>query len=411
MTASTDRDKLPVAKILTWVLTTVAGGFIGILLKYFWEAPRPVVELLNVEIAFVQKQRRLNLPQSLVGEVKDHYYFPRLDADVTTEDILEAIQKAELTDSEMVDLSKKIDQLIEFLKTRTGSVEGRRQEFLVTWASSSEFLSDVTKAVAGATEDDLPNRYQKHPPGSENLTVSLWPGRVMDLTELDERKSRQGESTAGGPAGNYRQLKRDVHLTNLLRRLWIYVEPDVLIPIMQEAKRVVSDWLQSSKATASTLRSFIAIQNPPKFVVKALVTNRGMRPLPIRALGILRVRIPSRASGNEDSGETIPVRLAGMSDSEVVTVIDGGKSAVVSLASIETAQHLVEANPAFQASAGQSELSSSRLQQLYDGGGLSASIGLAQAGADESGVALRPSIYKPIGPQSEETAFGLLLEK
>ena len=411
MTVSTAGEKLPVAKILTWVLTTVVGAVIGILLKYFWEAPRPVVELLNVEIAFLQKQRRLNLSQPLVVEVKNHPYFPRLDADVTTEEILDAIQKAELTDSEMVDLGVKIDELIELLKTRTGSVESRRQEFLVAWAGSSELLSDVTKAVVAALENDLPNHYGKHPPGAENLTVSLWPGRVMDLAELDERKSRPGESTGGDPASNYRRLKRDAHLANLLRRLWIYLEPDVLIPIMQDAKQLVSDWLQSSKATASKLRSVIDVQNPSKFVVKALVTNRGMRPLPIRALGILKLRIPSRVSGNEDSRETIPVKLAGISDSEVVTVIDGGKSAVVSLASMETVQDLVEANPAFQANTDRHELHSSRLHQLYDGGGLSASIGLAQAGAGESSVALRPSMYKPIGPQSEESAFRLLLEK
>jgi hypothetical protein len=411
MTASTDKSKQPVAKILVWFLTTVMGAFIGILLKFIWEAPRPVIELLAVELTSEQQQRPLNLPPSLVGAVKDHYYFPRIAADATTEDILDAIQKAEQTDSEMVDINAKIDALIELLRTRTGPVERRRTEFLVAWSAGeiSDVLSDVIKVVVGAREDDLPNHYKKHPQGTESLTVSLWPGRIMDLTELDEKEIRQGELSGAGPANAYRRVKRDAHLTNLLRRLWIYLEPDVLIPVMEDAKQVVSEWVQSSKATASQLRAILAIQNPPRLVVKALVTNRGMRPLPIRALGVLRIKIPSRESGTEDSAETIPIKLAGVSDKEVVTVVDGGKAAVIALASIETAQALVEDHPAFQARTDKDELTSSRLQQLYDGGGLSASIGLAQAGANESSVALRPSIYRPIGPQSEEKAFGLLL--
>lgn len=411
MTATTEADKLPIGKILTWVLTTVAGGLIGILLKYFWEAPRPVVELLSVELASVQQERRLNLTSALVVEVKDHFYFPRLNADVTTAEILEAIQKAELADSEVADLGEKFDELIAILNKKTGTLESRRQEFLVAWASSSELLTDVARAVVGDKEGELPARYQKHPPGTETLTVSLWPGRVMDLAELDERVSRQGEAAGGGSAGNFRKPRQDAHLANLLRRLWIYLEPDVLIPILQESKRLASAWLQSSRATARRLKSVIALQNPSKFVVKTLVTNRGMRPLPIRSLGILKVSMPSRDPGYAEARESVPIKLTGASDNDVVTVIDGGKSGVVSLVSIETAQNLVEANPAFQARTAKEDLTSSRLQQLYDGGGLSASVVLAQAGADESGVALRPSDYKAFGPPAEETAFELLLDE
>ena len=386
-----------------WILTTVGAAAVGITLKDVWEAPRAHVQLVSLDLRPHKSRSAIKLDPALLEQIGEHAYFPNIDRETDTDTILEKVQTAEQLDPQYQELVARIDKLIELLRNRGGDVTDRRKEFLRLWGKGVDnYLESITKAVLPEYEQHLPERYQKHPVGSEGLYVQLAPGQVMDLTELDEERFAQEESRVSGPVNVYGRVKRDAHNTNLLRRLWVYLEPPIFIPLLEQVKSLTVTWIDSSRSIAKLVREGIAAQNPDYIDVVVLVANTGARPLPIRQLGLLWLKLPGRIAGSDN--EYVPIPMGDAPIEGDVIVIDGGTAKTFALSSRKSLADVVEGNPALQGDPA-AGVEKSRFRQLLDGGGLAAAVALARAGGTANAAALAPSEFRPVGRQSTEGLF------
>lgn len=396
--------------VLFWLATTVGSAAIGIVLKATWDAPRPTTELISVELTSPATGVKISLPPALVTLTDSHMYFTTLESSVTMKQVDDAIAEAKSSDNSWLSLDTKIDTLIELLKTRAGPVESRRVEFLQQWAegTNSHILDNVVETIAYDRQDKLPQAYLHHPKDAQDLSVKVSDNAYMNLSEIDESRVAQQEAASEGPIKALNSdIVRKARRTNLLRRLWIYLEPSVFIPILEDGRTVIDAQIKSSQEIARRLTLVVAEQNPPKLIAKVLVTNRGSDPLPVRHIGAILLRVPSRDGG---APSTEAVKLAIPDDTDIVSIIEGGKAAAITFTSVESVAELVRNRPGFQATSTTEDPQASRLAQLFSGGGISAAVRLARAGVSDATAPMGVSEYKPVGPQSREGLYNALLK-
>lgn len=402
----------PIYRVLLWLSATLISALAGIVLKAQWDAPRPTTELVSVELMSPKSGSKVALPASLAVNTREHIYFNELESDSSMKDIEEALTRAESFDRDFSALEAKIDALVELLKTRAGSAESRRLDFLLKWSEggNGETLTRLVKTIVGRKETQLPSHYAQHPKGQEYLVVQLSPQRAMSLSLIDEEQIARGQALVKGPVNVYENTKRDARYTNLVRRLWIYIEPEILIPILEETKQYTQNSVRQSKQIANDIRSTIASQNPPRMVVRVLITNRGADPLPVRNIAALLIRLPGRDSTQNSKIDNESIKILLKDDEELVTIVEGNKSVALTFISAESASDMVRSRPAFQSQTASVDFSTSRLRQLFEGGGIAAAVRLAKAGVPDLEAALKSSDYKPVGPQSRESLYQVLLK-
>ena len=56
MNGENHANSSPLAKSLKWFLATVFGAVLGLVVKHYWEAPRPVTELVSVNVTSATEQ-------------------------------------------------------------------------------------------------------------------------------------------------------------------------------------------------------------------------------------------------------------------------------------------------------------------------------------------------------------------
>ena len=151
-------------KAAVWVITVVVSAFIGVAIKWWWEAPRPNVELSTVQLrpATVPKTR-VDVARDLRRRIDRHAYIDNVKEHATVQDIRELISSAEEGDETIRGLVARIDRLLELLRTRstTWNVDNRRQEFLTAWVEggAGSTLESTVKQVLASREASLPALY------------------------------------------------------------------------------------------------------------------------------------------------------------------------------------------------------------------------------------------------------------
>ena len=388
-----------------WVIATIFGALLGLAVKHFWEAPRPVVELISVDVSSKQEDTSVFVDLATVSEISEHPYYPDIESSISAASLIQAIDGAKQADRKQERIITKLDVLIDLLRTRAGEVAIRRKEFLIEWGKGdNETLEKIVQSVLVARESQLPKKYKSHPEGSENLFISLAPGLTVDLSELDEEALAQGESEVSGPVNVYQRVKRAARETNLLRRFLIYLEPSIGISLLEDSKKLVQSWLSRSESLSAILTGVLSEQSPERIFAEVLITNRGTRPLPLRGIATIHIRLPKRGEENQAS-EVVPVRMKVEAAEHAAFVIDGGNAQIVSFVSLEAVGTIVENHSSFQAVA---DGESSRFIQLYRGEGLSASAHLLEAGKKLNDASLPPSSFTPIGEKAGLSAYQAL---
>jgi hypothetical protein len=388
---------------LIWVLTVVGSAWIGQIVRSWWEAPQPHVELSTVQLkSDGTASDPADVPIELRERIADHIYIPELEGALTVEGVRDAISGIKESDIKYRSLSGRIDKLVELLKTRatTLPIDERRTELLSVWfaGTQGDALTALVRAELARRESDLPERYRRPRDTNHTQWVTLPDGSVIHTAESDEGKPGTRDARAA-------------HNTNLMRRGFEFVEPDVLIPVLTAARSALAQAFIDSAKIASELSDVIMAIHPERIMATVLISNRGGRPLALRELAVLSLRLPM--SDASDSPNWIYVDLESGSNTQV-SVIPGGEVRVLTLRSRETISELVELESqklGEVAKAGASDAGQSRLKLLFNGGGLYASVALASAGADPHKAVIGTTDLRQVGSQADDLVLRALREQ
>lgn len=395
-------SKFPAVKaVALWAITTIASAIIGFALKGYWEAPRPVSDLVSLDMTLPDPNAKISLPDDLVNATRDHPYFETLPAAVTVKRLQGAIAKAAGMGALWSRLNARTAHLITLLQTDDGPIDRRRLDFcrvMVGDGDGSE-LGRIIKLVMQLPDaSPLPDRYSHHPHGQEVLAVQVTSADTMVLSEINEE-----EAIREAKVGDADEVRQEIRITNQFRRLLIYLEPEVLVPLLEKTEIFIRSNVDSSTEIQQSLGTLLLAQEPsPHLVARVIVTNRGTDALALRNYAALLLKMPSREADTPES--VVPILM--VSGPDLVTVLEGDKAVALTFTSEESVKDLINDHPDLQSKGtGDAE---SRLMQLLEAGGISASIRLARAGVSDKSAPLAKSEYRPVGPQSREATFNLL---
>ena len=390
-------------RIGIWALPVFGSAIIGVLVKDFWEAPRPTIEIAAVSLQAVDAEKEIDLDPALVGRIQDHVFVENLELRVSTAEVKEAMSDAEVDVKKFKSLIERLDRLQELLRTRSGPIDLRRREFLAAWFAGDDggTLDSLVKSVL--VEHELPDHYRSHPDNMKDISVDLGPS-VVSLREVDEERVAQEQSK--GSVNTYERVRRDARRTNYLRRLWIHLEPDIFIPTLKRASDFLIEQLEESRAIVAELDEAIAEQNPDHILVTAVLGNRGRRPLGIRHLGALWLRLPSR-SASDSAADEVAIPLGGLEESPEITVLEGGGAEVIKVFSRDSIPEMVAKSEVLRGGRS-AEDKLSRLEVLMEGGGISAAVSLVKAGVPIEDAEIGRSEFRPVGPQAQQAVFSTL---
>lgn len=396
-------SRLPAVKaVALWTVTTIASAIIGFTLKGIWEAPRPVSDLVSLDMTSPDPSAKIILPQDLVNQTRDHPYFETLPETATVKSIQGAIAKAAGMGALWNRLGTRTAQLITLLQTADGPIDRRRLDFckvMVGDGGGSELARIIKLVMQLPDASPLPERYGHHPQGQEVFAVQVTSADTMVLSEINEE-----EAVREAKVGDADEVRQEIRVTNQFRRLLIYLEPDVLVPLLQRTEMFIRSSVDSSTEIQQSLGTLLLAQEPsPHLVARVIVTNRGADALALRNYAALLLKMPSREADRPES--VVPILM--VSGPDLVTVLDGDKAVALTFASEESVKDLIKDHPDLQ-SAGTGEAGDSRLAQLLEAGGISAAIRLARAGVSDKSAPLAKSEWRPVGPQSREATFNLL---
>lgn len=402
-------------KVALWVGTVVGSGLLTLYLQTMWNAPRPYLELSSVEIRHIgEKTAHVSISSDLIQRIARHRYFPDLEDPVRVASIDTATEIAEARDRMYERLASRLDKVLNLLQTRSAnlSVDARRQELLSTWYSGggTSELDDLAKSMILVYEPRLPDRYrQKHPQGQERFSFQIEPGHTVTLDQVDEEGFAHAQAERDGPAA-YPAALQEAHVSNILRRLFVYFEPDVLAQFVTELRALMVSDVQESRKLAQDLRDVVSQVQPDRIVATVVVSNLGNRPLPLRTLGVVWLRLPATAGA---TSSLIPIEMESASSDSTVIIVDGGEARVAVLQSVRTLSELIANHPEFQVVARSDTARTAttpRIKSLFDGGGLTAAIALARAGVTPDAAIVEASTFRPAGMGDRDGLFNALRE-
>jgi hypothetical protein len=248
-----------------------------------------------------------------------------------------------------------------------------------------------------ANEQALPERYQTHPPSFSVKTFGTFNVSLVDEEEFARR-------VAASEPTKYDQAKTEAHRTNLLRRMVIFYEPDILLATLAKATESVGVDLDQSVGLTKRVQAVLDDAVPRRITVTTALVNSGQRAIALRDMALLTLVLPE-ANGTETP---VYVGMKRVDTSEDALVVEGGKARGVSFESTETLDQLVRNDPTVLGGpkwgAGQA-FSASRLSLLFEGNGLSAQISLAKAGAQKASMVAARSDRIGVGAEAEKRLF------
>ena len=383
-------------RILVWLTASISAALIGAIIKDYWEAAHPTVDIHAVSIT--SPPTPIDIHAKLLRDIRNH---PYLSIDATDEfydnDIAELIKDFEIKDEERLEAVATITRLIDYLKATSAdlSLKMRQRDFLtiLTAGGLGSMLEDWAKITLKGYEEKLPDRYQRHPEGSEGLYVSI-PIGIYNLAEIDEEEFARQESQARGPVNVYARVLLDARRTNLFRRLLLYQEADVLLPFLDALKLELNGAIQSSRDISQRLQKYIST-SLRHLGATAMVTNTGHRPFSIGLQGVLFLHFPARVRGGKDG--IMAADLDVVEDKPIL--VPGGEARLLKFITRDNLHQIVEET---------GNVDVDGLRSLFAEGGIRARISIARAGVGEADLVIGPSDIRPIGPKSIDNAFNII---
>ena len=375
----------------TAITSIVLSALLGAVIKDLWEAPRPHVEVSSVSLGLPpgSETLRVDIGETLVNRSESHPFIKTLEASETVASLQGVIENAPRAEADYRALVARIDRLETLVKTQ--NAVGRRQEdlrveFLRVWheGPGSVLLDNLIQGIV--MEPTLARardpKYNRHPPGMEaadDIDLGIMRIVVREVRPLPTMAPMELYLTAA---------------TNVMRRLWIYYEPQVLIDHLSAGRKRVQEWLDDLPALIKDIKTAMEAAVPRRIVVTATASNRGRLPLTLRGVGVLKLSLP-------EGGAPLLVELSA-EDPEQIVVVKGGEAEVLRLTSVNTLPQLLKASP--QASGtwreGQ-DPEASRLAKLFEAeGGLKASLSLSRAGVSAKNARIGPSSLEEVGKPS-----------
>ena len=394
--SSTHNENPAFWRVVVWVAATLGSALLGALVKDYWEAARPVVELQSISITASGQAGQPQLPPKLLNSIRRHPYY-QLDEEqeLSAGELQKVLQRNERTDLDAQAIVDTIPRLIDYLKKTSPDLDVsiRRRDFVRIWDAGDvgNMMERWAKGVLASYESELPPTYQRHPEGAERTFIPTKTG-TFDLSEIDEEAQAQQESEARGPVGVYNRVLLDAHRTNLLRRLWLYQDPAILIPFLEELATDVTRVIEESNQIAVELKTFTIPSGPSHLSATVMITNTGRRPLPISSEGVLFLHLPAQSAKKPDNIIPANIQIVGESGA---SLIRGNEARILKYVTIGNLEAVFESVSADVES----------FKQLYNGGGVRARVALARAGADEKNLVVGPSHIRPIGPRSTNDSY------
>jgi hypothetical protein len=399
-------------KLLIWIGTVIGSSILTLLVADWWQAARGTVEIAKVEIRSPgQPTDKLVLGDELAQKTRDHIYFNTLNSESTFEKVEKALDDAR----RKADLANRtghlIESLIKLLQTQSAalSLETRRKEFLITFTAKSEesdWFEKIAKGLLVDYETNLPKKYSSHPPGTENLNISLETMTYQLGQENEEEFARRVEGQVKN-VNAYAIARQEAHVNNIWRRLFVYYEPEVLLGFLTSSQSRIEVFTKRAEEIIAAVTAKIEQTRKQHLYVSLLVSNSGDTPLPVQPIGVLRLRVPSV---NKQGSQAVQIRLGATLLSSQTTIVEKGKPGLLTLMSQKPLSKIIEENHDLLGGeqwTPDSSVSNSRFMQLWQAktAGLEASAKLARASLDPNKTVLAESPVHPISLSSDVMVY------
>jgi hypothetical protein len=378
-------------KIAIWVITIIASAVLTAVVKDWWESPKPSIELTRLQLIVTPSSKKMSLSQELKRLLDDHAYLESPKEAMTYDGAVEFVENIKDRIRLHSDVVAWFDSALDLIGKQSAaiSLESRRHQLIqmISDEPSGKSVELTCRFVVDDIETQLDAKYLSHPKGQTRAVVNL-PNSVYYLGEQPEDQTNTGN-------------RLDAHRANIYRRILLLYEPDVLVKLFSLARDRLKR--NNNDATALLPKLQLAMTNafPMSLAAEVLVSNRGQRPMAVRTVAIVKLRVPSQ---NSSAAQTVPIRVQGSSDG--VAVVEGGKAVTLTLYS-EPIERLISANPKTLGGEGWSQangIDGSRLMLLYHAktGSLLALVALARAGTVGSDLKLGESQFTVVGSSTED---------
>jgi len=399
------REATPWRKSLIWIGSLFLSSIISLAVKEQWEAPRPLLQLgsLTIDVA-PDDSTKINLDPDLKSRILRHPFFPDLAQRVPASTVTTAIHDANEEVEKQTLVAACLSRLHELVTTQSSSmpVEGRRRAYLEVLTQDPEIGREIDHDCKIATDEyeaQLPRLYMHHPALQQSAVVRLRAGNY-DLSEINGKALAQQLQMQSSDPNVASRVLLDSRRTNTYRRMLLYFEPSVLGPFLDKVRTGVVEDVAEAKAIGDSLQERL----PLRAIASLVVTNRGVRPLSVLGLGLLKLRLPINQGGDR---EVVKVPMLWSKGEGEVLVVDGGKASVMQMESRETIREIVDGAPKQLGGdnwVGRPRVSESRLMLMYSAqaGQIEAALTLGGAGYEGRRAKVGQSRWREIGRMARE---------
>lgn len=376
-------------KIASALLGIVASALIGGIVKGYLDRAKPSVELAYVDFTgtALPKAKIRTSPVLIQSYENLPYRFPSFMESMTFEDFDGII---ELSTDHVANLNEALPTLLkvrEILTSRATDYpkDRLRLELLGHWTTPPGDALDATMRMALAKHqyysrflrDDTFQKYRVHPEEWKD------PG-VARIAILGSRSYDLGEDIIGD--SDDRATRADKVERNLQRRLWIYLDRDLLIDILNHQEQELRELTQATTKFVNTMREHRLTFDPERVHATAVITNFGQRPAIFRSIGAIALK-----TGRDVISVEAHARVGESLSALSAFVVKGGETMTVDFFSKDSLPEISKQRFASSNSTGSGAPVSNgnELKALYDTEVMDCNIVLYQIKGDKNSSILR----------------------
>ncbi len=365
--------------IVTFILGVIATPVVASLVRRYFDRPRPRILVTDISMSAasgaddtpVQLDYRLRIAESR------NLLLPSLDDDLTVGKVLTFIDKSRYTlqmHSELITHLRKLRDEPNITDPAL-SVDDQRVDLIRRWTQYSHALEILQQMALSQCLDEMPDRYIKpHPDewkSGERSFIHLSPSTGFVLSEINEDaeysrvKAEKGEEDA-------RRYKQAVHLTNITRRFWIYLDHTDLRWMFSKVLSVAENVKKDAEQFLLELSQVIEAASPEFLRVQAMVANDGHRSFAIRPFSYLLIPAGELSQGFI----TVPLSTEGTTSVAASPItVTGNSASRVSFVSEEPLALLT-----IRDGTGDGKISGETIRNLFQSRVLACRVGLAIIG-------------------------------
>jgi len=255
------------------------------------------------------------------------------------------------------------------------SKDEQRRLLLQEWMEFGHPLEALARSAIQHFSGELPEKYKAPHPAEwqhpSKARIPLSANQFYDLHEIDVDTEVQAEVAVQGPVGVADRLRRNLETLNILRRIWIQLDPDDLRWLFNRVHTIGEALRNEATSILQQLKAVVVGTSADHLRVQVLVSNDGKRAVAIRPNAILKIH------GREDQGPAlIPLILQARSGTQPADhVVKGGDATSLSFYSVTPIHHLSASN-----AAGQEVIDGSHLRSLYETNIVSCEVSISLTG-------------------------------